>query len=239
MIATLFSVAMLFLIVGASCSDTATNTNQTTTNETVSENENTNETSETNTNTGNDAVAAMKAMSGEVYTITSTDGKVTGQLGFNYEEYEGTPLLYTAVFLKIKDNYSSGGGTYPYVSHLTTEGNETSDHDGSIAPRFCRDDLVINILDSFDDFMETTQPYSDCAQELGTETAFMDPLFYTNHFTQAYSQSNYLEALEQNKYVIFDGTGINTQDEYSEYMDVDRVPEEGAIYKTYTLTYSQ
>jgi len=197
-------------------------------------------------------IQAMKDLDGTIYQMKSTDGKVSGQMGLEFTETDdGYQYLNAAVYLVIEEAlpakpanlwYSTAAG-YFQISHLTKQGEERDGDSGATIPRFCGQDVEINIMDSFDDFMGLTDHLSVCSQELGTETAFMDPLFFTDHFHTIFTKYDYTNIEDYNKYVIFDGSQYQVAEDYDGSIayttDIDKAVAEGPIYKEYTLTYSK
>jgi len=241
----IFAILLLpAVLVGCSCSQQGNNS--------VTPSENINF-EETNSLVEEDAdLVAMKALDGVIYQLASTDGKVSGQMGLKFiktdEEYQ---YLEAAVYLVIEEalpaktpnlSHSSALG-YFQVGHLTKQGEERDDDNGAISPRFCGKDVEISIMESFDDFMGLTDHLSECSQDLGVETAFMKPLFFTNHFHTIFSKYDYKDIESYNKYVIFDGSQYQIREDYegleSYFTDLDKVIAEGSIIKEYTITYSK
>lgn len=253
---TVFILA-IFIFIGASCTtedntntvnDTEENTNNTADVNVANENANQ---ATTDTTTDED-IEAMQAMDGKIYQVDSTDGNIKGQMGFKFTTTEeGYQYLQAAVYLEIRDslpkkqaNVGPGGATYYYVGHLTKTGEERDDHNGSISPRFCGEDIQINVLDSFDDLSSVTQPLSHCAEyEIGAQTAFMDPIFFTNHFITIFTKYDYKEIKDNNKFVIFDSSQYQFREDHEGYesyaTDEDKTIAEGSIAKEYTLIYSE
>lgn len=249
----LVAMALALVLTGASCSkDTNTNQAQEKTNTTQDTNQkaNTNQQPIANTNTDNDTSDSAKEYDGKIVDFSSTDRKVTGQVGLKYDATGEYPLIKTVTFLKINDPLPQktdafGNSGYHYAGHLTSEANARSDHDGQIGETWCNKGEGVEVLNAFDSLTESTLKYSECMTD---PTAYQYTTEIFHHIFSSVFLANQFDlqkdVLSRNKYYVFDYTDYIYEETYeggyqSWGPNLDQDLAELPIVRTYDIEYSE
>lgn len=211
------------------------------TNTTATKNTNT----KANTNSDADPYASLMKYNNKIYTITSTDGKVSGRIGIKINTAWEMPI-HAAYFFKIKDNLpkkatSFGGASYHYLGNNATaatlrQGSGT----GTITPIYCNKDTMVNILDVVDNFSGPTEVYLNCDER-------SDPLASTDTFSHSslyyYNKDNFSEngLFKNNKLAVFDGSPYYYEDATTGGYQLNsaKTISEGEITASYDLVFSE
>ncbi|MBU1075169.1 hypothetical protein KJ705_03750 [Patescibacteria group bacterium] len=241
MITIVVGVVIIGLAIGAyflfSGKDTTNTTNQPA---------NTNETA-VNTNTTVDPYADLKQYDGTTIDITSTDGKVVGQIGIKFDMTETYPIS-VIYFMKVNDSLPksraevvAAGDAYYYITNHSAEANiRTGNGTGALSAAFCNTDQDPDVLAIAADRSISIELYEGC-------DAQYDPWHTTSTFYHLYG--NYYDSdnfdyemlTSRDTLAIFDSAAFYVEDtETGGYSaDYETVISDGEITSQYSLIYTE
>jgi len=221
--------------------DTNTTTNTNITNTT------TNTTANTNTATVADPYADLMKYDNKIIEITSTDGKVQGQIGIKIDKTEEYPII-VVYFMKVKGSLpksvaaatGSGEAYYYIANHAAAADVQKGTGTGALSAAFCNVDAMPDVLAMAQSRTVLLDIYQGC-------DAQYDPWHTTNVFYHAYATYydsdtfDYDRVLSKDTLAIFDSAPFyKEKPEIGGYgVDNATVISQGEISAQYDLTYTE
>ena len=246
----ILTVVIIVVVIGAAAGiyfatqgeNENTNATKTTTTNTA-----TNTTANTSTVTETDPYADLMKYDNKVLTISSTDGKVTGQVAISIDKTQTMPIT-VVYFMKVDDSLaksvaatSGAGAAYYYIAnHTTADAINDGDGTGSLSEAFCN-------VDQMPDVLAMAQARSiDIDLYLGCDAQY-DPWHSTNTFYHVYSNYfnsdtfNYDSIIGKDTLAVFDSAPFYTEDpEIGGWgADDEQVISEGEVAAQYDLIYTE
>lgn len=204
----------------------------------------TTKTNTTTTNTSTDPYANLSQYDGKVITISSANGKVTGQAAIAFRMSEEMPIQ-VVYFLKVKDALpkkatSFSGASYDYIAnHDKANELRVGQGTGVLSAAYCNTDQTPDILTMAKAGNLSVTTYSGCADEYAvnasTDTFYHIYVDYYNNYTFDYN-----EIVGKDTLAVFDTAPYYSEDPsidgYS--LNVEKAIQEGTIAAQYSLTYA-
>ena len=242
---TIIGLALVLALTGAGCQkDTNTNKDP---NVNAASNANTNKVTNTNASSDTDPYADLMKYDNKVIDITSTDGKVKGQVGIKIDKTEAYPIN-VVYFLKVNDSLpksvaevTGAGETYYYIANHAAAANiQKGNGTGSLSAAFCNTDSTPDILALAESRDIDLDLYLGC-------DAQYDPWHSTSTFTHIYGNYynsdtfNYDLVTAKDALAVFDTAQFYAEDPETGGFGADdaTVIGQGSISAQYDLTFTE
>jgi len=215
------------------------------------------ENSETNTGTENNGQAAVNAddpyadlmkYDGKTIDVSSTDGKVTGQVAIAIDKTESYPIN-VVYFMKVADplpktTAATGGDGYYYIAnHAKEENLRAGDGTGSFSEAICNPELTPDVLDLAQQRSIDTDIYLGC--EAQTDPWHESEVFYHLYSTY-YNKDTFdysRDVIGKDKLAVFDSGPFYEEETVEGYQswgaDNETVIKEGEIVASYDLIFTE